>query len=378
MHYTILKESAIYVFLACCPRTTLTAFRSWAFPVRKRQNEQGIRNRKTMRSISPKLYERARDSLAADITNSVIPSEKRLTESWVAERFGISRAPARRALAELEQLGLIRKADGRGYAITATEPLNEADRPGEADRKRQSRNTRIQFQPSWKLIYPEIEKEIFARTSLASWRVNEVALAKHYGVSRTVAHDVMARLQQRGIIRKDERGRWLAPALTDKHIGDLFELRWVLEPLALEKAVPRLPAGLLERIRRNIEAAIAAPHSVTGETLDRLEQELHIELLGYCDNASLLQAVQLPQTLLVAHHFLYRWTSELFPTEPFLPEHLEIVTRLQAGDLVGAKNVLTHHLQISRERAMLRIHSVAKSIQPCELLYLERLDNHTD
>lgn len=326
-----------------------------------------------MRNIAPKLYQRARDSLAADIASGAIPTTKRLTESWVAELFGISRVPARQALAELEQRGLLRKAEGRGYAI-AEEAANRSRQPGGSNSDphvRKSADTRLQFMPSWQLIYTEIESEIFARTSLDGWRVNALALAKHYGVSRTVAQDVMARLQQRGVIRKDERGRWFAPALTDKHTHDLFELRWVLEPLALEKALPRLPEGFLARLRRNLDEAVASP-LVAGETLDRLEQELHVELLGHCDSASLLEAIRLPQTLLVAHHFLYQWTSGLFASEPFLPEHLEIVTCLQSDNLAGAQRALVHHLQISHERAMLRINTLASTIRPRELPYLER------
>lgn len=325
-----------------------------------------------MRNITPKLYQRARDRLAADISSGHLDAEKRLTESWVADYFGISRAPARQALAELEQSGLIRKADGRGYTIRASEPTHQKDSASGVN-KRSNKDTKIQFMPSWQLIYSEIESEIFARTSLASWRINALALAKYYGVSRTVAQDVMARLQQRGIVCKDERGRWLAPALTDKHIYGLFELRWVLEPLALEKAHSRLPSGLLGRIRKNIDNAIKIPTSVTAETLDQLEQELHIELLSFCDSPSLLQAIRLPQTLLVAHHFLYQWTSGLFASEPFLPEHLEIVEQLQAGNISGAQASLRHHLQVSHKRAMLRIHSLASTIRPVELPYLERL-----
>lgn len=323
-----------------------------------------------MRNIAPKLYQRVRDSLTVDIENSVIPAQQQLTESWVADYFGISRTPARQALAELEQRGLLSKAQGRGYRITAASLADTGAHP----QQRSRRQTQIRFMPSWKLIYTEIESEIFSRASLASWRVNAAALANHYGVSRTVAQDVMARLQQRGIVQKDERGRWLAPALTNQHIHDLFELRWVLEPLALEKALPHLPDGLLARIAQNLDLATASPNTVTSKTLDRLEQELHIELLSYCDSAPLLQAIRLPQTLLVAHHFLYQWTSGLFEYEPFLPEHLEIVKYLQANDLCRAKACWTQHLQISHARTMLRIHSLASTIKPHTLPYLERLD----
>lgn len=320
-------------------------------------------------AIAPKLYRRACEALATDIAAGVLSAGTRLTETAVAERFGISRAPARQALAELERLGHVRKAESRGYDVVASAgaPMMVPVAPAEPD------DPKIHFLPSWELIYPDIEIEIVSRTSLASWRINEAVLARHYGVSRTVARDVVARLQQRGIVQKDDKGRWYAPALTPKHIEELYELRWVLEPLALEKAATHLPEGLLARMRAHIEAALAAVDA-DGEALDALEQELHVELLGHCGNDALMRAISLPQALLVAHHFLYRWTSELFDTEPFLPEHLEIVARLQAGDVPGAQAALVHHLKISRQRAMLRIQAVAQVIEPDELPYLERLE----
>ena len=56
---------------------------------------------------------------------------------------------------------------------------------------------RLQPSPSWEPIYAEVEREIVARISFASWRVNEAELARAYKVSRTVARDVVGRLQQR-------------------------------------------------------------------------------------------------------------------------------------------------------------------------------------
>ena len=324
--------------------------------------------------IGLKLYRRAREALSADILNGVIGEGTRLTETMIAKRFGISRAPARQALVELEQLQLLRKADARGYDVVALTSLPAKALEIVAPLSISATDARIHTQSSWEIIYSDIEIEIVSRTSLASWRINEALLAKHYGVSRTVARDVVSRLQQRGIVRKDDSGRWYAPALTAKHIEELYELRWILEPLALAKAVPNLPAGLLETLRQNVMDAIASIDTIEGQTLDALEQQLHVELLGYCGNESLMRAISLPQALLVAHHFLYHWTMELFDTEPFLPEHLTIFDCLLADDLAGAQDELTRHLQISRSRAMLRIEAVAQVISPDELPYLERLD----
>lgn len=320
--------------------------------------------------IAPRLYQRVCEVIAADIASGVIVQGTRLTETAVAKRFGISRAPARQALAELEALKLVNKGEARGYEVVADgrSPLSVGDEPAFRD------EPRIQSQSSWEIIYGSVEMEIVSRTSLASWRINEAVLARHYGVSRTVARDVVARLQQRGIVRKDDSGRWYAPALTAKHIDELYELRWVLEPLALEKAAPCLPKMLLERLRGNVSDAIDSAETIDGAILDTLEQQLHVELLGYCGNESLMRAISLPQALLVAHHFLYHRTMGLFPSEPFLPEHLAIFDCLLSGDVAGAQQELVRHLKISRSRAMMRIQAVAEVISPDELSYLERLD----
>jgi DNA-binding GntR family transcriptional regulator len=87
-----------------------------------------------------------------------------------------------------------------------------------------------------------------------------------------------------------------------------------------------------------------------------------------------MQAISLPQALLVAHRFLYRWMPRLFGSEPFLPEHMEIVERLEAGQVKEAAAALRAHLQISRERAIDRIHRVTQEVHPEDLPYLDKLD----
>ena len=63
----------------------------------------------------------------------------------------------------------------------------------------------------------------------------------------------------------------------------------------------------------------------------------------------------------------------MFASEPFLPEHLSIILNLEQGHIAMACDALVHHLQVSRQRAMLRIEAVANSITPAALPYLEQL-----
>ena len=328
------------------------------------------RRERTASGPTPRLYQRAFDILARQIGEGTIPAGTRLQESGVAQQFGISRAPARRALAELAESGLLEKPAGRGYLVRRA----AAGKPQVAPRaSAPDTGARLLSLPTWERIYSEVENEIIARIAVASWRLNEAELARCYGVSRTVTRDVVGRLQQRGLLRKDDSARWYAPALTPDHVGELYELRWLLEPVALAKAAPRVPPNFLARLRDHLDDATAHADSIGGATLDALEEELHVALLGYCGNHTLMQAITLHQSLLVAHRFLYRWTPRLFATEPFLPEHREVVERLEQGQVKAAAEALEHHLRVSRERAIARVDVIRRDLRPDELPYLQRL-----
>lgn len=318
---------------------------------------------------TPRLYQQVYDIVADRIGSGRLPPGTRLQESRLASQFGISRAPARQALVELARSGLIAKSRGRGYEVAhgAGTPAPSVAAPAPSDA------VVLNASSSWERIYTEVENEIVARISFGSWRVNEASLARHYGVSRTVARDVIGRLQQRGVVHKDDSGRWYAPALTPDHIAELYELRWILEPKALVKAAPNLPEGFLALMRAEIEAAMSGSEPAAGATLDRLEHQMHVRLLEHCRNGTLMRAITLHQSLIIAHHFLYRWTQRLFASEPFLPEHLGIVERLEKGRVNDAAAALETHLRDSRERAIARVDVINRDFNAEEMPYLSLL-----
>ena len=80
----------------------------------------GLRRRVSAPALSgasPRLYARAFDILAGRIADGALPAGARLLESHVAQEFGISRAPARQALSQLEEAGLVVRSDGHGYLV---------------------------------------------------------------------------------------------------------------------------------------------------------------------------------------------------------------------------------------------------------------------
>ena len=326
------------------------------------------------RGAAARLYQRAFDILAGEIGAGGLAAGARLLESAVAARFGISRAPARQALEALAHEGWLEKLPGRGYAVAPAGARHGRHARGRgAGPAGPSGELRLHAQPSWERIYAEVEAQIAARTSFASWQVNEAMLARHYQVSRTVARDVIGRLQQRGILHKDDSSRWHAPALTPDHVSQLYELRCLIEPAVMLKAYDRLPPGLVAGMEQRLRAAIERPDTIDGAMLNQLEKELHVTLLSHCGRQTMMQALALPHALLIAHQFLYNWMPRLFPVEPFLAEHLEIVQCLAARRPKAAARLLQEHLKGSSDRAAMRIEAFAGQFDPDDLPYLKRI-----
>lgn len=346
------------------PMTLVAAGVNWPL-----STDESGRETRTV-GVAPRLHERAFRILAAQIVQGALRPGTVLLESHIARQFGISRAPARQALARLESDGLVARAAGHGYMVVAPAdavPAASAPSPPPAA------PVRLAAESTWERIYAEVEQEIVSHAAFGAWRVVENHLAGFYGVSRTVARDVLSRLQQRGMVRKDARQRWYAPALSRDYVAELYEMRALLEPQALIKAAPRLPAPAVAGLRQRLEAAMADAARRDGDTLSALETELHVTLLGHCGNATLMEAVSKYQSLLVAHTFLYCWAPQFHSPEPFLAEHLAVAEHLSAGRIDDAGGALRTHLNTSLARAMHRLDVVRRDLAPTPLPYLDRL-----
>jgi DNA-binding GntR family transcriptional regulator len=168
---------------------------------------------------------------------------ERIMEAQLVKAFGVSRSPARRALQMLRDEQLILEHGKRGYKV-AGHPTRSGGPMAALDPVRLS-------QPrQWERVYSKVEQELYAHLLYGSVRINEVRLAQHFNVSRSVTRDVLARMHGLGLIVKDGAGHWIAEKMTPLRIQHLYEMRQLLEPAALLQAAPHIPPPSLKRARR--------------------------------------------------------------------------------------------------------------------------------
>ncbi|EIF35632.1 transcriptional regulator [Burkholderia sp. Ch1-1] len=314
------------------------------------------------------VQERAYALLKTMIADGRLAPGQKLLEAQVAKAFGISRSPARYALQALCNERLVNEASGRGYEVAGKM------KPGVARERAVLDEVKIAAVQQWERIYVELERELCARVMFVSVRIVEERLAEHFGVSRTVARDVLARMHSVGLVAKDAMGRWIATRITPDKTHHLYELRWLLEPEALQQAASHVSSDYLEQLRETVVDALDGfPRE--GFDTDVVEHDLHIRLLSHCPNGEILQALARTRMLFVPTRYLFDPVLRIPLTsiEDALNEHRTIYDLLLAKKPAKAAAALHAHLKQADARWLQRFEGAASATLEELPPYLTRL-----
>jgi DNA-binding GntR family transcriptional regulator len=321
-------------------------------------------------SAGEALYLRFERILRRSIDRGILPVGTVLLEGHLADILGSSRAPVRQALAQLQEAGLVQRFEGRGYLVgEADGPIKRTRLSSDMLDLEESRET-LRRSFAWQGIYEAVERAIIHRSVFGRFRVNELELARHYRVGRTVSRDVLTRLQGLGIVDKDERQRWTIVSLDRDRLVNLYELRELMEPAALRSAASRLDIEIVKQMRARLVKQLDAYPDVTAAAMDGLEYDLHIRCLGVAGNSELLGAlVRTRCTLTLSKHVL--GTEMKLPEhDPFLEEHLHVFDALIEGKPTSAAEALKRHLRSSCPKVIERLEAFREVFTPPPIDYI--------
>ena len=312
-------------------------------------------------------------TIAAQLRKSIgakaLPHGTVLLEGPLAAMFGSSRSPVKRALSSLEDEGLVSRFEGRGLIVGKGEPprrLKITPRMLLLDDEDGVNAKTFAWQP----FYYEFEREIILRSVFGRARVNELALARHLDVGRTVAHDLLTHAREVGILQKDDGSRWWIVPLDEARFENLYQLRILLEPVALVGAMEHIPPARLDEIEARLHRVQREFPAVAGAEFDRLEADLHIDCIGYSPNPEIVEALRRSRCILVAGKHIQLALDNGNGVDPFMEEHLEIVRALREKDVEAVRTRLVRHLALSAEKAALRLQAFRSTHAMAELPYV--------
>lgn len=313
------------------------------------------------RQSAQRRYEIAEDVLRANIVEGVLPPGLVLLEGPIANILQISRAPVQRALQSLEAEGLVHRFNGRGYLVGSGEQMLEPNRidiknvglriPRHADEALQSRS-------SWERIYNIVERDVAGCVVFGQYRIIEIELANHFNVSRTVVRDVLTRLMERGLVRKNQSSHWIAGPLTAQTIKDHFVLRRMLEPQAIVAGAAHIDRDALTRLFNRL---IELERRHTMDFLKDLE-DIQARFIDTCVLANPNERLQdLIRNNLLPVTATERLLGRLgLPGDPtVITEFRLIVELLMRGATAAASAMLETHLDAAVNRTIAQMKIVA-------------------
>ena len=292
--------------------------------------------------------------LRRNIKGGALPVGLVLLEGPIAAVMQTSRVPVQAALRNLMVEGMVHRFDGRGYLVGPEgkdiAPIRRdirefmLDIPDAVDDALQTRGT-------WRHVYEEVEEQVASCQIFGEFRIVETELSDYLGVSRTVARDVLARLQERGLIRKNASSHWIAGPLTARTVREKFELRSILEPAALRMSEPFIQYAEVEHLLEKIDSRV----TLSSESLSDALLELCI---AQAPNTSLVEMIRSNRLLLSSVNRAL--TSLGLPNdEATIDQYRTLFDLIVRHPIDSASEYLRDHVQIIARRNLARMKIVA-------------------
>ncbi|MGJ7572055.1 GntR family transcriptional regulator [Variovorax sp. RB2P76] len=315
-------------------------------------------------------YEVIRNRLRQAIADKRIVPGLVLLEGPVADVFGTSRVPVRKAFHLLHEEGLLQKFPGRGYMVAPRGQQVEPQRLAidEASLGQDAQGATIYIPSESERIYGEFERSISAAVVFGHFRIDEARAMKHFNVNRVALREVLSRLVDRGLVEKSAYASWRAGPLTARAIAQDFEVLLLLAPAALLNSAPKLDEQFLLGLR----GALSDPEAVGTEELLRIESQIHGDCLSRHPNAKMLGILQQCQMPLIVNRTFLRMFQQS-TSRLLIDEYRAIVEHLCARQFALAAEALGAHLEAARKRTQQQLKVLAVLPEPQFPDYLVRV-----
>jgi DNA-binding GntR family transcriptional regulator len=198
--------------------------------------------------------------------------------------------------------------------------------------------------------YDSIKRDIVRCTLEPGQQVTEEELADRYGVGRAAVRAALKRLFQEQLIEIMTRQRYMIAPITLKHVGELFDVRLLLEPSAARRAAGRVDAARLRTLDELCRAQYQVGDRESAAAFLSVNTEFHVavaEASGNTLQASMIRGL-LDKVERVHHlgHLLHDRNQDAYH------EHHELLEALLAGDGDRAEQIMIDQIVAARRFAI--------------------------
>lgn len=197
------------------------------------------------------------------------------------------------------------------------------------------------------IVYNTLFDRLITGRMPAEARLHEESLAEEFALSRTPIRDILRRLEQDGLVRRERnRGATVVPFTADD-VEEVYDIRKALELLAVDFAVGKVNLQSLRDLRARV-ATLARRVDVAPHV--ELDQAIHGAILAACGRPRLAEALE--RQLRLMRHFRYMGFKDAAVVARTTREHDALLAALLARDAEAAKAVMAAHLDEAKRQVL--------------------------
>ncbi|HLB03798.1 MAG TPA: GntR family transcriptional regulator [Gaiellaceae bacterium] len=200
----------------------------------------------------------------------------------------------------------------------------------------------------WERVYQHLREEILANRLQPGTVLGEVALAGSLGVSRGPVREALGRLASEGLVTVRPRRGAVVSALSAAEFLEAYQVREVLETLAVRLAVPLLTGAEIERLQALVEEQARRAELGDVEAFFQANSAFHELIVSASGNRTLEEM----HRQLVGHMGRYRMRSLVLrgTLKRSVGEHRAILRAIKARDAGKAAELLGEHIHVPQRR----------------------------
>ena len=280
------------------------------------------------------VYKRAFNAtvgLLAATETGALPSENQFRA-----QLGVSRTTVRKVFRELTDRGIVVDRDGSKFL---DRPIGDTDRYSGAETVSRHEHVEQQFM-EWML----------RGGATPGTLINELELARQFGVATTGIREYLIRFSRFGLIEKRSNSGWLFKGFTQDFALELFEVRMMFE-LRSARLFTELPDS------SPLWARLDGVKHQHLELLDSIDTRFH-DFSGLDNRFHRLIAESSPNrfisdfsdiiTLIFHYHYQWNKADEKARNEAALVEHLAYIDALRSRDRRRVERACRSHLRSAR------------------------------
>ena len=289
-----------------------------------------------MTGRTSELSQRISNRLLHEILSGALPGGQHISAQQVADRYGVSRTPVREALEGLEGQEVLVRQPNRGFFVANDLPTGVTPPPDAVVADQDNGYQRLA--DDW--LTNKIPDE-----------VTEQFLRQRYGWTKAKVGDLLIRAAREGWAERKEGYGWrfLPVAKTPEAFDQIYRLRMAIEPTAMLEPTFELDHKVLSEQRRIQEGMLNGEiNTAPGETLLENGSLFHEEIIKLSGNPFFLMALQRVNRMRRLMEYRAEVNRERLIEQ--CTEHLEILSLLEAGEIIDASYRMRQHLSGALKR----------------------------